>query len=171
MTMTFPLARPSTAARTTMHVLTAVVTLICLVPALFAPRPVQVMIVLIDFVAVGALFRVVLRMDRVTFNVSGNGLDIQGDLYNRKLALSALDLAQAKRLSQSEYEAMRPTLKLNGVGAPGYLSGWFMLRGVGKAFIYVTDKNKAVFIPTTEGFGLMLTPDDPDSFLSALRAG
>jgi len=110
-------------------------------------------------------------MDNVTFSVGGDVLDIRGDLSNRCMNKRILNIAAARRLDRTEYETIRPMLKLNGVGAPGYLSGWFLLQGGEKAYIFVTDKDKAVYVPTNEGYALFLTPDDPDGFLNALRQG
>ena len=36
--------------------------------------------------------------------------------------------------------------------------------------LYLTDRRKAVYIPTTEGYSVLISPSDPDGFLSALRS-
>jgi hypothetical protein len=58
-----------------------------------------------------------------------------------------------------------------GTGLPGYQSGWFRLANGESALVYLTDRSKAVHIPTTLGYSLLLSPDDPDGFLAALGAG
>lgn len=57
-----------------------------------------------------------------------------------------------------------------GTGLPGYQSGWFRLANGERALLYLTDRSKAVHVPTTLGYSLLLSPDDPDAFLSALKA-
>jgi len=170
MNRTFPIAPATQSAHTTMHVLMAMVIALCSIPLFFAPGFVKALIAAMEIIPIGLLARVVLRMDKVTFAVNAYGLDIQGDLGNRQIKRSVLNIAAARRLDRGAYEEIRPVLKLSGVGAPGYLSGWFRLRGGEKAYIYVTDKDKAVYVPTAEGYVLVLTPDDPDGFLAALRA-
>ena len=63
-----------------------------------------------------------------------------------------------------------PARRTMGTGLPGYQSGWFRLKNGEKALLYLTDRTKAVYVPTTEGYGLLLSPDDPDGFLGALAA-
>jgi hypothetical protein len=56
-----------------------------------------------------------------------------------------------------------------GTGLPGYQAGWFRLRNGDSALLYLTDRSKAVYVQTTEGFGVMLSPSEPDKFLAALN--
>jgi len=37
-----------------------------------------------------------------------------------------------------------------------------------KALLYLTDRSRAVYIPTLAGYSVLLSPDDPDAFLGAL---
>ena len=37
------------------------------------------------------------------------------------------------------------------------------------ALLYLTDRRKAVYVPTALGYSLVVSPDDPEAFLSALR--
>jgi hypothetical protein len=55
-----------------------------------------------------------------------------------------------------------------GTGLPGYRAGWFRLRNGEKALLYLTDANRAVYIPTTAGYGVLFSPVDPEAFLAAL---
>jgi hypothetical protein len=57
-----------------------------------------------------------------------------------------------------------------GTGLPGYQAGWFRLRNGEKALLDLTDRRRAVYIPTGAGYSLLLSPADPDGFLSRLRA-
>ena len=52
---------------------------------------------------------------------------------------------------------------------PGYRSGWFRLRDGEKALLYVTDPTRVVYVPTTEGYSVLLSVAEPDVFLSSLR--
>jgi len=57
-----------------------------------------------------------------------------------------------------------------GTGLPGYQAGWFRLRNGDRTLVYLTDRSKAVYVQTTDGYGVMLSPQEPDKFLAALNA-
>jgi hypothetical protein len=55
-----------------------------------------------------------------------------------------------------------------GTGLPG-LPGRLVPAGERRAaLLYLTDRRKAVYVPTTAGYSLLLSPDDPEGFLAAL---
>ncbi|HYG81514.1 MAG TPA: PH domain-containing protein, partial [Pyrinomonadaceae bacterium] len=58
-----------------------------------------------------------------------------------------------------------------GGAFPGYASGWFRLANGEKALLYLTDRRKAVYIPTADGYSVLISPNNPDAFLAALRRG
>ena len=64
----------------------------------------------------------------------------------------------------------RPVLRTNGAGLPGYGSGWFKLANGEKALLFVTDR-RVVYLPTREGYAVLLSVADPEAFLEALRQG
>lgn len=57
-----------------------------------------------------------------------------------------------------------------GTGLPGYQAGWFRLTNGERALLYLTDRRRAVYVPTTAGYSVLLSPAEPDAFVSALRA-
>ena len=65
---------------------------------------------------------------------------------------------------------LQPKWRRIGTALPGYQAGWFRLRNGEKALLYLTDRTRAVYIPTTAGYSLLLSPADPDAYLSRLRA-
>jgi hypothetical protein len=107
---------------------------------------------------------------RARFEVSPAGLRIAGDLYGRTIPLAELRGGSARRLDIRESGEFQPTRRTWGTGLPGYRAGWFRLRNGEKALLYVTDPGKTVYVPTTQNFAVMLSPDDPDGFLSAIRS-
>ena len=56
-----------------------------------------------------------------------------------------------------------------GTSLPGYRAGWFRLRNGEKALLYVTDPAKAVYVPTQLDYSVIVTPQDPEGFLSAIH--
>jgi hypothetical protein len=110
-----------------------------------------------------------LAMRGARFDLTGEGLRLHGDLYGRTIPFSELRGGAARRvdIGAGDYQPKWRTL---GTALPGYRAGWFRLRNGEKALLYVTDPSKAVYIPTQAGYAVLLTPNDPDGFLNALRA-
>lgn len=104
------------------------------------------------------------------FEISRDQLRIRGDFYGRRVPAAALRAAESRRVDLNASAEFRPRLRTWGTGLPGYQSGWFRLRNGEKALVYLTDRSKAIYVPTTEGYSLLLSPDDPDGFLQALKA-
>jgi hypothetical protein len=104
------------------------------------------------------------------FEVSSAGLRLQGDWYGRAIPAEQLRGQAAKRVDFAAEPALAPKMRTMGTGLPGYQAGWFRLRNGEKALLYLTDRNRAVYVPTTAGYSLLLSPADPDAFLSAVRA-
>jgi hypothetical protein len=104
------------------------------------------------------------------FEVTPAGLQIRGDWYGRFIPADTLVRDRAQRVTLTAAADLRPTRRTMGTGLPGYQAGWFRLANGEKALLYLTDRTKAVYVPTTSGFSLLLSPQDPDGFLSALRS-
>ena len=105
----------------------------------------------------------------VRFEVSSGGLSISGP-YGRTIPAEALVLDQAGRVDLARGSEYQPRLRTNGIGLPGYQVGWFKLHSGDKALLFVTDTTSVVHIPTTEGYGVLLSVDRPDAFLESLSA-
>ena len=55
------------------------------------------------------------------------------------------------------------------MGLPGYMSGWFRLGNGEKALVFVTDASHAVYVPTLEGYSVIVSPADPEAFIASLQ--
>jgi hypothetical protein len=108
----------------------------------------------------------------VRFEVSPDGLRIHGALYGRFVPAGSLVSAEAREinlLSDSEHGIV---LRTNGIGLPGYTAGWFRLSNREKALVFVTNRSRVVYLPTLDGYSLLLSPADPQAFIASLqRAG
>ncbi len=104
------------------------------------------------------------------FEIAAEGLRLEGDLYGRLVPKSQLRVDLARRIDLGREEQLRPKWRRIGTALPGYQAGWFRLRNGEKALLYLTDRTRAVYIPTTAGYSLLLSPADPDRFLSQLRS-
>jgi hypothetical protein len=131
--------------------------------------PVSVLVVGV-LVGTLALLAISLRgAQAARFEVVGEGLRLRGDLYGRIVPREQLVLDGARRVDFAGEPGLLPKWKRVGTSLPGYQSGWFRLRNGEKALLYLTDRARAVYIPTTAGYSLLLSPLDPDGFLDALR--
>ena len=103
-----------------------------------------------------------------TFEVSPEGLRLRGDWYGR--LIPANHLQRGKRVDLAATPDLTPRRRTMGTGLPGYQAGWFRLRNGDRALLYLTDRSKAVYVPTTEGYSVLLSPSEPERFLAALNA-
>jgi hypothetical protein len=104
-----------------------------------------------------------------SFEVSTEGLRLRGDWYGRLIPADRLVVAGARRVDLANTPELQPARRTMGTGFPGYQAGWFRLRNRERALLYLTDRTKAVYVPTTEDYVVLLSPSDPDRFLSALK--
>ena len=105
----------------------------------------------------------------VAFEVSPEGIRIRGGIYGRFVPAAALIPDQAKEINLTIDSAHRPGIRTNGIGLPGYQAGWFRLGDGEKALCFLTDRTQAVYIPTREGYSLLLSPAEPRAFLASLQ--
>jgi hypothetical protein len=106
----------------------------------------------------------------VTFAVTNEGLRVRGDLFGRLIPRGSLLVENAEILNLKNEPSRRPCLRTMGVGLPGYSSGWFRLNDRSKGLLFLTDPTRAVYLPTTDGYSLLISPADPEGLLAALKA-
>ena len=118
---------------------------------------------------VGILWASVTGARTSRFELSPEGLRLRGDWYGRLIPADRLVAAGARRVDLTNTPEMQPGRRTMGTSFSGYQSGWFRLRNGESALLYLTDRSKAVYVPTTDGYAVLLSPSEPDRFLSALR--
>lgn len=104
------------------------------------------------------------------FEITADGLQLAGDWYGRLVPKAQLRVELARRVDFTREGALRPRRRRVGTALPGYQAGWFQLESGEKALLYLTDRTRAVYVPTTAGYSLLLSPADPDAFLARLRS-
>lgn len=130
--------------------------------------PVVLAVVLVPVIAlVGAS---VMGSRAAHFDVSPAGLQLRGDLYGRMIPAGQILGSGARRVDFAKEPALMPQRRTMGTGLPGYQSGWFRLRNGERALLYVTDRSRVVYVPTTAGYSLLVSPSEPEAFLSAVRS-
>lgn len=106
----------------------------------------------------------------VTFEASTEGLRIRGDLYGRMVPRASLLLDQARVLNLGENREYALSWRTNGIGLPGYSSGWFRLKNGDKALAFLTKKDAVLYLPTRDGYAVLLSTPDPQLLLGALQS-
>ena len=104
------------------------------------------------------------------FELSEAGLRLRGDLYGRMIPATALRGGATRIVDLASTRELRPRWKTIGTALPSYRAGWFQLRNGEKALLYLTDSRHAVYVPTTQGYSLLLSPQQPERFVERLRA-
>ena len=127
---------------------------------------------IISLILVGVLLLMVWlawSMQHVRFTVSNEGLRLQGDLYGRLIPIKSLKLDEAVVTNLNTDKEHQPKWRTMGTALPGYAAGWFKLRNGEKALLFVTDKTRVARIPTTEGYTVMLSVNEPAALIDSLR--
>jgi hypothetical protein len=104
------------------------------------------------------------------FIVSPEGLRIKGTLYGRFIPRDQIQLPLVKPLDLNNLTEYRPSWRTNGIGLPGYGAGWFKLKNGEKALLFLTDKSRVVYIPTTKEYSLLVSVSDPVKFVESLKS-
>jgi len=128
------------------------------------------LIILILIPVIGLLCLTLIGSRTARFEVSAEGLRLRGDFYGRLVPADQLRGDLARRADFVAAPELQPRWRTLGTGLPGYQAGWFRLRSGEKALLYLTDRSRAVYIPTSAGYSILLGPTDPDGFLSAVRS-
>jgi hypothetical protein len=124
---------------------------------------------LVLVLVVGVLGASIAGARSARFEVSTEGLRLRGDWYGRLIPANQLVPAGARRVDLAKTPELSPGRRTMGTSFSGYQAGWFRLRNGESALLYLTDRTKAVYVPTTDGYAVLLSPSEPDRFLSALN--
>jgi hypothetical protein len=119
--------------------------------------------------SLGALLYSLSSAGSARFEVSSEGLRLRGDFYGRLIPASALRLDSARAIDLKTERNLQPVFRTIGTALVGYRAGWFRLRDGERALMYVTDPTRVAYIPTTQGFAVLLSVTDPAALLASLR--
>ena len=126
--------------------------------------------VMVLLIALATLFGGFLYSARHTkFQVGVDGLGVSGTLYGRQISLQSFLLKEAKVLDLAQDETHWLKWRTNGLGLPGYQAGWFRLGNGEKALAFITDARHVAYLPTTDGYSVLLSVAEPEELLEALR--
>ncbi len=98
------------------------------------------------------------------FEVSEQGLRIKGSIYGRFIPKDAISTEGIQIVNLDIQEQYKPRIRTNGTAIPGYAEGWFKLKNNEKALLFVTDRSNVVYIPTGQGYSVLLSVSHPEEF-------
>jgi hypothetical protein len=116
------------------------------------------------------LWWVALSAGRMSAEVEGSVLDVHVPIYSRRIPLADLDLARADIVNLDASSPLRPKWRTNGIGLPGYRVGWFRLKDGSKALLAITRRNNVLYLPTRDGYVVLMSVDNPSRLLARLRS-
>lgn len=99
-----------------------------------------------------------------------DALRVRAPLYGRTIPLASIDVGGARVLDLRAPSPHAPRVRTNGVGLPGFLLGWFRLHDGERGFLAVTARDRVTYLPTSEGYALLLSVADPERFLEWMRS-
>lgn len=104
----------------------------------------------------------------VQFEVSEEGLNIRGGFYQRLIPAESIIVAESMHIDIGEESPYKPVHRTNGIGLPGYASGWFKLRNGERALLFITNPLRVAYIATREGYSVLLSVQETERFLQLI---
>jgi len=126
----------------------------------------------IFLIAVVAVFVFISYSARhASFTVTDDALRIRASFYGRTIPRSDIVAEGVKVIDLNVDSEYMPRIRTNGIGLPGYAEGWFKLADKEKALLFVTDRSRVVYIPTTGNYSVLLSVRQAEEFADVLRQG
>jgi hypothetical protein len=141
-----------------------------IVPAGAKPALVLIPVLLVLLAVLLLVGGAVYASRNARFELSPEGLRLRGEwLYRSFVPAASLRGGAARVVDLREEGGLRPRSRRWGSGLPGYGGGWFRLANGERALVYLTDGSRVVYVPTTEGFSVLLSVTEPDALAAGLR--
>lgn len=102
-----------------------------------------------------------------SLEITETQLLIKGLVYKTVLNLDEIDLNNVKYINMNT-EQLGMDYRSNGIGLPGLYVGWFKKQGQ-KYKLYVTDKEKVLYIPTTKNYTILFSTKMGDEIIKQLN--
>lgn len=123
---------------------------------------------LVALVAAG-LFAIDARAaHRMRAELTPDALRLVGSPYGRRIPRTMLCTSKARVVGPDEDEYV-PRTRVNGLRLGAVEMGWFAMKAAKRVLVFKTGPYAALFVPTTEGYALLVTVERAGDLLDALR--
>jgi hypothetical protein len=99
--------------------------------------------------------------------IDSSHLRIQADLYSYKIKLE--DITQIKEINLKLEPSLHAGFRSWGTSLLTYNTGNFTLANQQKGFLFVSDDQHVIHIQTKEGTHILLSLEQPETFIAALK--
>jgi len=131
--------------------------------------PVPAWLVMMSAIALGLVAPLVLlRYRRIRIRERQLWIQAAG-VFTHKVTLETLDLERARIVDLDEHTDLKPTVRLLGMGLPGFRAGHYLLRNRARAFCLLTRQERVLVLPRHDGRYLLLSAEQPRELLESLR--
>ena len=117
---------------------------------------------------IGLLFYIAGSSKNTKFEITQTSLRITGNIYGRAIPLKELRMDELKMIDMDREGGYSLGWVGSNTRMPGYKAGWFRLGNGTKALVFITSP-KVVYIPTDNGYSLMMSVSQPEQFLNSLH--
>jgi hypothetical protein len=100
---------------------------------------------------------VVWAVQRRSLTLTPVTLSIRAGFYSRTIPLESLRVHDGLITSLFEHRELAPRWRTNGIRVPGFQAGWYRLAKAEKSFVLLTDPRVVTYLPTSEGFSLLVS--------------
>jgi hypothetical protein len=104
------------------------------------------------------------------FTINDEGLRLHPGLYGRFIPREDIDTEGVRVMNLNVDTEYQPKWRTNGAGLPGFASGWFKLANKEKALVFLTDRNRVVYIPTNRDYSVLLSVREAEEFAGILQS-
>ena len=116
-----------------------------------------------------SLVLIALLLRRRGVTMDAGVLTIAAGINTRRVAIADIDLDAARVVDLRERSEWKPLIKVFGTRLPGLAMGHFRLRDRSPAFVLLTDYSRVLMLPEKTGKKLLLSLQQPQALLDALR--
>lgn len=127
------------------------------------------LIAIVPLLIGAALLYLAFAMKRVVVTITPTEIVVGAGLSRQATARSAVVRDKARLVDLAKDPELNTALRTSGVETAGYKQGWFKLKNGEKALVALSDEQHAVYVPTTSGYVLLVSPPGPDAFLSRIK--
>ena len=127
------------------------------------------LVLLLTLLVTGLISYAIYSARGTRFVIGERGLRIERTPYGRLIPWESILVGEVRWVNLNLEEGLKPAIRTNGVELPGYKVGWFRLVDGQKALVFLTDYSRVVYVPTKEGYVVLLSVGDPLAFVRDLR--